>query len=316
MQHYIIRRVLLNIPVLLVVSFFAFLIIRLAPGDIIALKMQAAAYTEAEAQQIREELGLDRPLLEQYVRWLTRIILKADFGVSFWTKTPIRDNLAAALPVTIQLAAMAMAIGVLIAIPTGIIAAMKQDQPLDYGLRFFAMAFQAVPNFWLATLFLLYASLWFGWSPPLEYKRPWEDLSANLQKMIPASVLLGIALSATTARLVRSQMLEVLRQDYIRTARAKGLAERPIMLRHALKNAMIPIITLIGGQLGVLLGGAVIFEFVLGMPGLGGLTVDSIRQRDYPQLQANTLVFATMLVFVNLIVDLSYAWFDPRIRYK
>jgi peptide/nickel transport system permease protein len=209
-----------------------------------------------------------------------------------------------------------MIISMVVALPVGILAAMYQDRWPDYVLRLFTIAFLSIPSFWIATLLLLYGLLWFGWSPPIAYKSPTVDLSENLQKMLPAAMILGITLAAPTGRVIRSQMLEVLRQDYIRTARAKGLRDRAVVWRHALKNAMIPVITVMGTQFGFLLGGVVIMETIFGLPGLGRYTIESITQRDYPQLQANVLVFAVALLLINLVVDISYAWFDPRIRYR
>ena len=316
MRDYILQRVAFAVPTLLLVSFMTFLIIRLVPGDVIALKLTSITHVEEDARKIEKELGLDKPIPVQYVHWLGRIVTHGDFGTSLWTKAPIRDNLRSAVPVSAQLAAMSMTISMVIALPVGILAAMYQDRWPDYALRLFTIAFLSIPGFWIATLLLVYALLWFHWSPPVEYKNPLESFGENMQKVLPAAIILGITLAAPTGRVIRSQMLEVLRQDYIRTARAKGLRDRAVVLRHALKNAMIPVITVMGTQFGFLLGGVVIMEAIFGLPGLGRYTVESINQRDYPQLQANVLLFACVLLLINLVVDVSYAWFDPRIRYR
>ncbi len=316
MREYILRRVAFAVPTLLLVSFMTFMIIRLVPGDVIALKLAGIAHVEEDARKIKLELGLDKPIPVQYLHWLGRIVTHGDFGTSLWTKAPIKENLASALPVSAQLAVMSMLISIVVALPVGILSAMYQDRWPDYLLRLFTIAFLSIPGFWIATLFLVYAVLWFHWSPPIEYKSPLVNFGENMQKMLPAAMILGITLAAPTGRVIRSQMLEVLRQDYVRTARAKGLREGAVVLRHALKNAMIPVITVMGTQFGFLLGGVVIMELIFGLPGLGRYTVESINQRDYPQLQANVLIFATLLLLINLIVDLSYAWFDPRIRYR
>jgi peptide/nickel transport system permease protein len=252
----------------------------------------------------------------QYFSWIGGILLHGDFGKSLWQNTPVRELLAARLPVTFELGLMALIVALLTAIPIGIYSAIRQDTAGDYLTRSFSILMLAVPSFWMGTMVMVFPSIWWGWSPEVKFVPFTENPVQNLKQMILPALILGTALSAITMRLTRTMMLEVLRQDYIRTARAKGLRDRSVVVRHALKNAMIPVITVMGTQFGFLLGGVVIMETIFGLPGLGRYTVESITQRDYPQLQANVLLFAVALLVINLVVDLSYAWFDPRIRYR
>ena len=263
---------------------------------------------------IRHQLGLDRPYYEQYLTWMAGL-LRGDMGNSLWTGNPVRDELFRRVPVTLELALLGLPLAILIAIPIGIISATRQDTVSDYVGRLFAIAGLSLPDFWLATLVVVFLAIWFHWLPPRGYISPLESPWDNFQQFFLPAMILGFRLSAVTMRMTRSTMLEVLRQDYIRTAWSKGLRERVVIYRHAVKNAMIPVITLLGRQFSVLLGGTVIIETVFGIPGVGSLTLDAINQRDYTQVQGNVMFLAAIMVLMNLLVDISYGWFDPRIRY-
>ena len=220
------------------------------------------------------------------------------------------------IPVTIELALLAMILGLVIAIPLGVLSATRQDKPSDYVGRLVAISGLSLPDFWLGTLVITFAAIWFGWIPPLGYASVWESPWTNLQQFLLPAAVLGFRLSAATMRMTRSTLLEVLREDYVRTAWAKGLGERVIIYKHALKNALIPVVTIVGGQLGTLLAGTVIVETIFALPGMGRLTVEAILYRDYPIVQTNVMLVAGTLVTLNLLVDLTYAWLDPRIRYR
>jgi len=317
-QHYLIRRVLWSIPGLLGVTLLAFIVIRVVPGDVVHLMAGEggpnAHLSAPEAQKLRRQLGLDKPLPVQYVIWLGNA-LRGDFGRSVWTRRAASEEISRRLPITAELAILSSLIAIAIAIPVGVLAAVRRDTPLDYVCRIVSICGLAMPGFWLATMVIVLLSTAFHYLPPVGYKSLQDSPGINLQQMIWPALVLGFALSASTMRMTRSALLEVLRQDYVRTAWAKGLRERSVIVRHALKNAMIPIITIVGTQVGILLGGSVIMERIFALPGLGQLTVDSIFQRDYPQLQANVVTLASVFILVNLLIDLSYAWLDPRIRY-
>jgi peptide/nickel transport system permease protein len=267
------------------------------------------------ADQLRDEFGLTGSLAEQYLRWAGDL-LRGDLGSSLFSKRTVTSELADRLPVSIEVGLGALFLTVLIAIPIGVISAVKQDSVPDYLLRGGAILIDAVPGFWMATLVLVFGSVWFGWAPPLTYKAPWEDLGANLRIMILPMILLGLQPIGSMIRLTRTQVLEVVRQDYVRTARAKGLGVRPLYSRHVIRNAMLPIVTVIGLQLPRLVAGTVIFETVFGLPGVGRYLIDAIARLDYPVIQSVNLVFGLTLVLSNLLVDLSYGWIDPRIRLR
>lgn len=316
MREYILKRLLLTIPVLLGVSIFIFSLVRLVPGDVVVLMLEQSGNVSAEgAKQLRVELGLDKPFPTQYLVWLQKA-LKGDFGNSFWSRQSVFDELVKRIPISMELAILSMFFAILVSIPTGVISALKQDKLMDHAARSFSVAGISMPSFWIGTLLILLPSLWFTWSPPIMFQHIWEDPVSNLQQMFFPAIALGFNISAVSMRMTRSALLEVLRQEYIRTAWAKGLSGKVVVMRHALKNAMIPVVTVLGNQFGVLLGGTMIIETVFSLPGIGRLTVDSISQRDYPQIQANVLFIAVIFVFINLLVDIIYAWLDPRIRYK
>lgn len=317
MQEYILRRVLLMIPTLLGVSFIIFVIMRIIPGDVatlIATRGGEGTATEQEIANLREKLGLTDSLPIQYVKFIGGV-LKLDVGNSLWSERPVIKELVSRLPLTMELAILSIIISLIIAIPVGVLSAIRQDTWVDYLFRLVSIAGLAMPNFWIGVLIILLMSIYFRWIPPLGYTDLFVDPWKNLQQMIWPALALGYRLSAIVSRMTRSTMLEVLREDYIRTAWAKGLRERVIIFRHALKNALLPVITITGIQLGALMGGTVIMETIFTLPGIGRLLIDSINHRDYPVVQTIVLMLAFIFASVNLVVDLLYAWFNPRIRY-
>jgi peptide/nickel transport system permease protein len=316
MRKYIIRRLLLAIPVLLLSSLIVFGLMRVMPGDALtALMAESGNVSERELQKLRKDLGLDLPYYEQYLIWLWQMV-SLNPGYSIFTSEPIPVALKKSVPVTIELALLAMILGLVIAIPLGVLSATRQDKPSDYVGRLVAISGLSLPDFWLGTLVITFAAIWFSWIPPLGYASVWESPWTNLQQFLLPAAVLGFRLSAATMRMTRSTLLEVLREDYVRTAWAKGLGERVIIYKHALKNALIPVVTVVGGQLGTLLAGTVIVETIFALPGMGRLTVEAILYRDYPIVQTNVMLVAGTLVMLNLLVDLTYAWLDPRIHYQ
>lgn len=315
MGAYILKRLALAIPVLLGITVVVFLLVRLIPGDVIDLMLGTEGSLRPEVRdQLRQTLGLDRPLVVQYVTWLGDI-LRGDLGVSLRTGQPIVENLAGKLPITLELAVLSILLSLLLAIPLGIISALRRNSFIDFIVRIMGTIGLSLPSFWLATMLILIASVVFRWGAPLVYVSPFDDLNKNLQQMLLPSLALAAGLMAVVMRMTRSSMLEVLSQDYIRTARAKGLREQLIIYRHALRNALMPVLTVVGVQTGHLLGGAVIIEQIFGLPGLGWFLLNGIYQRDYPVVQAGVLIIAALFVLTNLIVDLMYAFVDPRIQY-
>ncbi len=313
MSRYIIRRLVLLLVTLFGVSVFVFGLIRLLPGDAVTMLLQDYAYAE-NLDALRAKLGLDRPVYIQYWEWLGRV-LRGDLGQSLRSRQPIVDELARRLPITAELGILAMFIGLAISIPIGVLSAVKQDTLTDYVARGVAVAALAVPGFWLGTLVITFPSIWFRWTPPLQYTPLHVDPVKNLSHVIIPAAILGIGLSGTLMRLTRATMLEVLRQDYIRTAWAKGLAWRVVVFRHALKNALIPVVTVLGLQVSVLVGGSVVMEQIFVIPGMGRYLLEAIQYRDYPVVQALNLVFALVILLSNLTVDIVYAYLDPRIQY-
>ena len=317
MRTYIIRRLLLLVPTLFIVSGMVFLLMRLVPGDIIdtmASEMGPEAGGSLDRAAIESRLGLDVPIHIQYGRWIGEI-LQGNLGTSFRGDEPVVEQILPRLPVTLELGVMAIVIGLLIALPVGIYSAIRQDTAADYLGRSVAIIGLATPNFWLGIMVMIYPAIWWGWSPPMEYVPISEDLVGNIGILIIPSLILGTASAAATMRMTRTMMLEVLRQDYIRTAWAKGLNERVVVMRHALKNALIPVATLVGFQLPILIGGSVIIEQIFVLPGIGRLLVSALSQREYHLVSAINLMLATAVIVVNLMVDLTYAYLDPRVRY-
>lgn len=313
MRLYVSKRLLVAIPSLLIATFIVFALPRLLPGDVVVLMLEEKAYAQ-DLEELRAKLGLDKPLPVQYVQWLGNVA-RGDLGESLWTRRPVVQELGRRLPVSLTLGLMATAVALLIALPVGILSATRQDTLADYAARTAAILGLSVPGFWLATLVIVLPAVWIGWSPATQFtafaESPWRYLA---QLVIPA-VILGIASAAGIMRLTRGMLLEVLRQDYVRTAWAKGLAERGVVLKHALRNAILPVVTILGIQLAQIVGGTVIIETIFGLPGMGRFLVDAIVQRDYPVVQGVNLLVATLIVLVNLAVDCFYAVLDPRIRY-
>jgi peptide/nickel transport system permease protein len=330
LRAYIIRRLMLVVSTLFLVTIIAFLSVRFIPGSLVDL-MVADKYRESTTDReemaaiVKEQLGLDVPVWTQYVRWLglwpqkngtISGVFQGDLGKSLWTERIIRDEIFQRIPISLELGIIAMITALLLAFPIGIYSAIRQDTVSDYLGRSFAILCIAVPGFWLATMVFIYPAKWFNWTPPVIYYPITQNFWANIGQFIIPGVLMGMAMSGTTMRMTRTMMLEVLRQDYIRTAWAKGLRERLVVVKHALKNALIPIVTIIGLQIPVLLGGAVIMEQIFVLPGMGRLMLDALSARDYPIVSGVNLVMATFILLVNLLVDLSYGWLDPRIRYR
>jgi len=321
MRNYIIRRLLLMIPTLFIVSIVIFLLIRLIPGSIVdAMIGQQEAISgggiQVDRATVEKALGLDVPMLTQYGRWMGGIIMHGDLGNSLWRDTSVLEELAARWPVTVELGLLGLIIGQLIALPIGVYSALRQDTWGDYVSRSFAIACIAIPGFWVGTLIVVFPSLWWGYSPPLILIPFTEDPIGNLQMFILPAIVLGMAMAGETMRMTRTMMLEVLRQDYIRTAWAKGLRERVVVVRHALKNALIPVITIVGLWMPVMIGGTVIIEQIFNLPGVGRLFLDATLLRDYPVVSGVAFVFGFGMVFINLIVDITYGFLDPRVHYR
>jgi peptide/nickel transport system permease protein len=314
MRQYVLKRLLLIVPTLLLVSAIVFSLTRLIPGDVVVLMFEEKAYAK-DLDALRAKLGLDKPLYVQYVTWLAKVV-QGDLGESLWTKRPVLEEMVRRLPVSAELGALAIVVALLLALPIGVLSAIRQDTVQDYTARSLAIVGLSVPAFWKATLVIVLPSIWFGWAPPLQFtpyaQNPWHHLS----QFIAPAIILGIASGASIMRLTRALMLEVLRQDYIRTAWSKGLRERRVVLKHAFKNAIIPVVTIVGIQIGQIASGTVIMETIFGLPGMGRFLVDAIYQRDYPVVQGVNLLIASIIVCVNLLVDMTYAYLDPRIRYQ
>lgn len=320
MLRYLLRRLGGVAVTFVVMTALVFIAIRLLPGSTIDLMMETADVSsagseEAARAQLQAVLGHDQPVLTQYARWMGELVLRGDLGKSLWKHAPVNELIAARLPVTIELGLLAMIISLVVAIPAGIYAALNQDSTLDYALRWVAIVIMAKPTFWLATLIVVLPSIWWGWSPDLVYAPLFEDPLRNLyQTIVPASIM-GMGLAALTMRMTRAMILEVLHQDFVRTARAKGLLERTIIVQHILRNALVPVITLIGLEAPLIFGGAVIMEQIFSLPGIGLLMLEAVAQRDYPVVSGVFLVIGSAVLVINLMVDVAYGLLDPRIRY-
>lgn len=330
MRAYVIRRLLLTVPTILIVSFVIFVVIRFMPGDIVDAEIAqleeigvARENLEEARDRLMQEYGLDVSIIAQYGRWIGVYpqadgkisgIFQGNFGESFRRHTPVLRDIAIRWPVTLELGFIAFIIANLISIPIGIYSALRQDTWGDYVARSFAIICIAVPSFWLGTMIVVFPSIWWGYSPPIMYTKLGENLVDNLKMFIIPSIVLGLAMTGGTMRMTRTMMLEVLRQDYIRTAWAKGLREWMVVVRHALKNAFIPVITLIGYSLPVMIGGSVIIEQIFGLPGMGRLLIDATLTRDYTVVSGIMVIFGFGMVFINLIVDLTYGLLNPKVR--
>lgn len=313
LRRYVAKRLLVAIPSLLIATLIVFTLPRMIPGDVVQLMLEEKAYAK-DLDELRAKLGLDRPIYVQYFEWMSRIV-RGDLGESLWTRRPVIEELGRRLPVTLALGAMATVFAVAIALPVGVISAARQDTMKDYAARSLAVLGLSVPGFWLATLVIVLPAIWWGWRPATGYTELTESPLAWLRQFVLPALILGIASSAAIMRLTRGMLLEVLRQDYVRTAWAKGLAERYVVMKHSLKNAVIPVVTVLGIQIAQIIGGTVIIESIFGFPGMGRFLFEAIVQRDYPVIQGVNLVIVSVIVTMNLVVDALYATLDPRIRY-
>jgi len=312
-RRYLARRLLAAIPSLAIASLIVFALPRLLPGDVVVLMLEERAYAK-DLAELRAKLGLDRPLHLQYVEWAGRV-LRGDLGESLWTRRPVVEELGRRLPITLELGLLATAFAVAIAVPIGVLSATRQDTVRDYAARSAAIVGLSVPGFWLATLVIVLPAMWWGWRPVSGFVELTRDPLAHVGQLVLPALILGIASAAALMRLTRGMLLEALRQDYVRTAWSKGLRETVIVLKHGLKNALIPVVTVLGIQVAQIIGGTVVIESIFGLPGMGRFLFDAITHRDYPVIQGINLVVASVIVLVNLTVDGLYAALDPRVRY-
>jgi peptide/nickel transport system permease protein len=317
MQAYILRRLLLIIPTLFLVTLIIFFLARLIPGDVVDLMLSQQQVTKEALTraQLEHELGLDVPVLTEYGRWVSGVF-QGDLGMSLWKRTPVAEDIIHRFPISFELGLIGIVTGLLIAVPIGIFSAVRQDTVGDFLARCAAIACIAIPSFWLGTMIMVFPSIWWGWSPPIDYFSFFDNPGQNLQMFVIPGVILGMGLSGITMRMTRTMMLEVLRQDYIRTAWSKGLRERSIIFRHVLKNALIPVITIIGLQFPIFIGGSVVLEQIFCIPGIGRLLVEAISSRDYSIISGINLFMAAIVLLINLAVDIAYAYLDPRVHYR
>ena len=321
MGTYIVRRLLLVIPTLLIVTALTTVAIRLIPGDAVDVLVGQMDLSGKENRQelrarLEAELGLDAPIPVQYVRWWKDVLLHGDLGDSIFMGISVKDQIKQRLPVTLEIGVLALIIAMLISFPIAIFSAVRQDTIGDYAFRSLAIIFISLPEFWVGIMVVVFPSIWWGWSPPIINISLWDDPIGNLKMYILPAAILGMGINGVNMRLMRTMMLEVVREDYIRTAYAKGLTERVVILRHAVKNALIPVVTVIGLNVPVVIGGSIIIEQIFGLPGMGRLAVEAAFIRDYPVIIGVTLVYAFVVLLIILITDLSYAFLDPRIRYR
>ena len=317
MRSYIIRRLLLIIPTIFIASLIVFVVIRSIPGSVVDIIVSSYEYiTHDDVAAVRAELGLDKPVLTQYFHWANQIIIHGDLGTSMLKKSPVIEDVKARWPVTFELGLMGIIFALIISLPIGIYSAIRQDTVGDYFARSFAILCIAIPGFWLGTLVIVFPSIWWGYMPPIMLIKFNVNPLGNLAMFVIPAFVLGMGMAGQTMRMTRTMMLEVLRQDYIRTAWSKGLKERVVVLRHALKNALIPVITIIGGQVGGILAGTVIIENIFQLPGMGQLITNATNQRDYTVVSSVLFLFAVVMVVANLAVDVTYSFLDPRVHYK
>jgi peptide/nickel transport system permease protein len=315
MKQYVLRRLALAVPTLVLVSIIVFAMMRFMPGDIVTRMVEGQAYAPT-IDALRQELGLDRPAYLQYLDWVGGIVLRGDFGSSYWTRQPIWDEFVSRFPVTLELAVATILVSVVIGLVVGVVSASRQDTASDYVGRVFAILALSVPYFGLAVLVVVLPSIYFKWTPVWTWVPFSTDPLENLKIVIVPALVFGVTRAGPIMRIMRSTLLEVLRQDYIRTAWSKGLPEQAIVLRHALKNAMIPVVSLVGLQMPLYIGGSVIIEAIFRLPGVGLFFFEALTRLDYPVVQSVNLIIAAMVVGLNLVIDLSYAFLDPRIRYR
>ena len=317
MRQYTIKRIGLFIPTVILVTVLVFVLMRIIPGDPALAILEdegGGSYTQEDLARLRHEIGTDRPIVVQYATWVSGVV-RGDFGDSLWFKAPVMGELKDRIPTTVELAVFAMVLAMVVAIPLGVVSAINPDSKLDYAARVFTLAGIALPTFFTGILIILFLAMLFNWLPPLGYETLWDDPMSNLQQMFfPALALAGYDL-AFIARVTRSSMMEILREDYMRTARSKGLSERVVLARHGLKNAFLPILTISGWQFGRLFGGTIIIESIFLVPGMGRILIESIGHRDYVMIQAVVVIIGLSIVTINLLIDLLYGWLDPRIRF-
>jgi len=325
MRNYLIRRLLLLIPTLFIVTVIVFLMVRLVPGTVVDVLLAELATpgsggtqgaTAPDREELIRKMGLDVPIHIQYGHWISDIILHGDFGDSLRTRRAVTETIAPKIPVTLELGAMALVLAMLISLPLGVYSAIRQDTIGDYVGRSIAIALIAIPSFWVATMVMVFPSIWWHWTPSTEYIPLTHDPWGNIRMLIIPALIMGTHMAGGTMRMTRTMMLEVLRQDYIRTAWSKGLMERVVVIRHGIKNAFIPVVTIVGMQLPVLLGGTVIIEQIFVLPGMGRLMLEAINKRDYTIVSGINLLIAAFVLVINLVVDMSYGFLDPRVRYK
>jgi peptide/nickel transport system permease protein len=316
-HRYLIKRFLLMLPTLFGVALVTFLLIRVIPGDVVELRYSGdrGSVSQDIIDRERARIGLDRPIWQQFMTWMLGIV-RFDFGTSMWTGAPILEEIKLRFVLSLQLAIMATIVAVLLAIPLGVLSALKQDTWIDYAVRLFSIAGLAMPSFWLGIVLILLMLVVFKWLPPMVYTPFWTNPVQNLAQLIWPALAVGYRYSAVATRMTRSAMLEVLREDYIRTARAKGLMQKLILARHALKNAMLPVLTVVALEFAFLIGGLVVTEQVFNLNGIGLLFVQAVAHRDYTLLQALVMLVAGSFIVVNFLMDVAYAWLDPRIRYR
>lgn len=315
MRTYILRRLLLMIPTLFGVTVLVFSMVRFLPGDVVDQMLGEYRISIKSEEELRAKLGLDKPLHIQYFEWMGQLF-SGELGRSLRSDRSVLWELRHRLPASLELGAMAIALSLTIAIPVGVLSALKQDSWLDYAARSFAIMGLSTPSFWIGILVITFPAIWWQWSPPVGYRHIWEDPVRNLQIMILPAAILGLVTNGTVMRLTRAQMLEVMRQDYIRTAWAKGLRGRTVVIRHAMKNALIPVVTVIGLQIPILVGGSVVMESIFSIPGVGTYLIQAIQSRDYPIVQGVNFLVALVVIVSNLVVDLSYSYLDPRVKYQ
>jgi len=312
-RSYVLRRLLIALPSLLIASLIVFTLPRLIPGDVVQLMLEEKAYGK-DLADLRAKLGLDRPIPVQYVDWVGRLA-RGDLGESLWTRQPVLGELARRMPVTLTLGFLAIVVAVVVGVPIGILSAVRQDGALDFFARSGAILGLSIPGFVQAIVVILLPAIWWGWTPRMGFTELAHGPATYLLQFVLPAIILGIASAAAIMRLTRGMLLEVLRQDYVRTAWAKGLRERVVVLKHSLKNAIIPVVTVLGLQIAQIAGGSVIIESIFGLPGMGQFLLEAITQRDYPVIQGINLLIVVIIVATNLLVDLFYAVIDPRIRY-
>ncbi len=320
MRAYIVKRVGLFIPSLVLISLVVFTILRIVPGDPAIMLLtgggeEGEEYTQAELAAMRAKLGTDRHIVVQYLDWVSKMV-RLDFGTSFFFENPVTEHIGKRLPVTLELGLMSALLATIVAVPLGVYSALRQDTLADYIARTITILGIAVPNFWVAIMMIFFLVLWFGYLPPLGYIEFWDNPAANLQQLIFPAIALGTSNTAFIARITRSAMLEVLREDYIRTARAKGLREAVVIFRHALRNSLLPVLTVLGHEVGGIISGTVVIEVVFLVPGMGRLLITSIVSRDFAMIQAIVIMIAVFVLCINLVADLLYAFLNPRIRYS